>query len=90
LLSSKATLSFFSRITSFSSDNLTQLRALFPWSWLSELGRRIEGLGQEEGGRGEFRDMYLDSESEENNILRWSNITWDYGWPHPDTSLSLC
>ena len=32
--------------------------------------RREEG-----GGRREFRDMYLDPESRENNILRWSNIT---------------
>jgi len=34
-----------------------------------------EGGGRREGGRKEFRDMYLDPESRENNILRWSNIT---------------
>jgi hypothetical protein len=30
----------------------------------------LRGSGQEEGGRREFRDIYLDSESEENNIYR--------------------
>jgi hypothetical protein len=60
--------------------------------YIGRLAERIrKGNGEvwdgkrEEGGS--LEDMYLDSESRR-IIYGAGPVIWDYGWSHPDTSLS--
>lgn len=36
-------------------------------------------------GGGSSNCAYFDSDDEGENILHWSDIAEDMGWPHPDT-----